>query len=396
MIALDLAIKSILRSPKPNIAAMIALISVLVPTMLLWSMKVGFIQSMLDDLRTSPASLEIRVKGDYVLTPEKLKEIEALDGIGFIMPTARYLASRAFASHDNGRDRTPASLLPTGAGDPLLEAGEALSGKGDAIITRDLAEKLGLGVGDAFEISTNRKKQRELLRVPLTIASVISRENVVGQWVMVAPSVIQEVEAFIDGFALPERGKQGKPLAERPDVYSGLRLYADRIEHVAPLANDMTGLGFSVQSNAARIEAIEQLDKILSGIVLAIGLVLFVGLTLSVWSGMVVQLERLRPHVALLGLMGQSLFGVSMFFVFIGLFNAMGGILLADGLTLLLAWLGNMQFQGVYGNFAAIFALPMRHIALIDAGAFLLQLMIASFVALKSTYIRPGDLFRGY
>ena len=63
MIALDLAIKSILRSPKPNIAAMIALISVLVPTMLLWSMKVGFIQSMLDELRTSPASLEIRVKG---------------------------------------------------------------------------------------------------------------------------------------------------------------------------------------------------------------------------------------------------------------------------------------------------------------------------------------------
>ena len=151
-----------------------------------------------------------------------------------------------------------------------------------------------------------------------------------------------------------------------------------------------------MQSNAARIEAIQQLDKILSGIVLAIGLVLFVGLTLSVWSGMVIQLERLRPHVALLGLMGQGLFGVSMFFVFIGLFNALGGILLADGLTLLLTWLGNMQFQGVYGNFAAIFALPVRHIALIDAGAFLLQLMLASFVALKSTYIRPGDLFRGY
>ena len=79
--------------------------------------------------------------------------------------------------------------------------------RGDAIITRDLAEKLGLGVGDAFEISTNRKKQRELLRIPLTIANVISRETVVGQWVMVAPSVIQEVEAFIDGFALPDRGQ---------------------------------------------------------------------------------------------------------------------------------------------------------------------------------------------
>ena len=115
MIALTLAIKSFLRSPKPNIAAMVALISVLVPTMLLWSMKVGFIQSMLDELRTSPASLEIRVKGDYILTPEKLAEIRTLNGIGFLMPTARYLASRAFASHDNGRGRTPVSLLPTGA-----------------------------------------------------------------------------------------------------------------------------------------------------------------------------------------------------------------------------------------------------------------------------------------
>ncbi|WP_319498847.1 hypothetical protein [uncultured Cohaesibacter sp.] len=396
MIALDLAMKSIMRAPRPNIAAMIALISVLVPTMLLWSMKVGFIQSMLDELRNSPASLEIRVKGDYVLTPQKLGEIEALNGVGFVLPTARYLASRAFASHDNGRDRTPASLLPTGAGDPLLDKGQMPSEAGEAIISRDLAGKLGLKIGDAFEISTNRKQQREVLRIPLTITGIVSSESVVGQWALIAPSVIQEVEAFIDGFALPDRGKQGRPLVERPDVYSGLRLYADRIEHVAGLARAMTDLGFSVQSNAARIEAIERLDRILSGIVLAIGLVLFVGLALAVWSGMVAQLERLRHHVALLGLMGHGVLGVAMFFVFIGLFNALGGIVLADLMTLLMVRLGNLQFEGVYGNLTAIFALPASHIALINAGAFLLQLMLASFVALKSTHIRPGDLFRDY
>ncbi|WP_373236767.1 hypothetical protein [Cohaesibacter celericrescens] len=395
MIALSLAFKSLTRAPRPNIAAMIALVSVLVPAMLLWSMKVGFIQSMMDALRSSPASLEIRVKGDYIITSEQWSEITALDGVGFSIPTARYLSTRAFASRDNGRKRTPVSLMPTAVGDPLVRSGAGLLDSGHAVLSQKLSKQMGLSIGDHFEIANARRSQSEHLRIGLTVADITSKEGVSGNWVFVAPAIIKDVEAFLDGYALPHRGKnKGTSLDERPDVASGLRLYADRIESVVHLTEAMRQLGYTVESNANRIEVIARLDRVLSRIVVAISLVLMVGLVLSVWSWMVVQLERLRSHVALLGLMGQGQVGVGMYFVFIGLFNALGGLLIAGAITYLTMLLGNHQFRFYTLDQTDIFVLPAGHLAVINAVVLALQLLIACFIAFQSSKIRPGDLFR--
>ncbi|TLP42908.1 hypothetical protein FDK21_18965 [Cohaesibacter sp. CAU 1516] len=394
MIAFDLALKSFLRTPRPNIAAMVALVSVLLPMLVLWSMKVGFIQSMMDELRSSPASLEIRVKGDYSITPDMLSRIASLEGVGFAMPTARYLASRAFASEPTGRNRTPVSLMPTGVGDPLIPDGLALQQEGDAILSSGLAEKMGLKAGDAFQIANSRRNQSEHMRIPLTVVGITSIEGISGNWVFVAPSIIADVEAFLDGYAVPRRGETGRDPLTRPNVHSGLRLYARDIEAVVDLAAQMRGLAFSVESNAQRIEAIRRLDRILSWIVIALAVILLIGLVLSIWSFMVVQLERLKSHIALLGLMGQKQPGTGLYFIFIGLFNALGGLLVANALALAAMALGNQQFRLFLDRRGDIFVLPMDHLALLNGVVLCLQLLLASFIAFQSSKIRPGDLFR--
>ena len=395
MIAFSLATRSLLRNPRPNLAAMIALVSVLVPTLLLWSMKVGFIQSLMDDMRRSPASLEVRVKGDYVITPESLEQVRSLPGVGFVLPTARYLATRAYASVNNGRNRTPVSLLPTAPGDPLLRDFPAMQAD-EAVISSELADTLELDANRAIEIANQRRPSGENLRIPLKVVKAISGEGISGNWIFVRPEIITAVEAFLDGFAVPSFGASGKPISERPDVYSGLRLYASDIDHVTALTAAMKDLGYTVESNAHRIETIRKLDAILSRIVAALALVLLIGLLLSVWSQMTIQLDRLRQHVALLGLMGQGRFGVGAYFLFIGVFNAIGGLLLADLLAVATMYLGNGQFRQFITRQADIFVLPPEHLLALNGGVLLCQILLASFIAFKASHIQPGVLFRDY
>ena len=394
MIAFDLAIKSFIRTPRPNLAAMVALVSVLLPMMVLWSMKVGFIQSLMDELRSSPASLEIRVKGDYSISADQLSRIASLEGVGFVMPTARYLATRAFASDPMGRKRTPVSLIPTGQGDPLVPGNLHVGDNGEAILSRALADKMALSVGDPLEIANTRRSHQERMRIPLTVVGITDKEGIAGNWIFVAPSVVVDVEAFLDGYAVPHRGEQGVDPLTRPDVHSGLRLYASDIHAVVGLAQQMRQLGFSVESNAQRIKAIQHLDRILSWIVAVLALVMVIGLVLSIWSFMVVQLERLKSHIALLGLMGQRQSGTGLYFVFIGLFNAFGGLLVANALAWGAMALGNYQFRAVLDRRNDIFILPFEHMGLINGAVLLLQLLLAGIVAFQSSKIKPGDLFR--
>lgn len=394
MIALDLAIKSFIRTPRPNMAAMVALVSVLLPMMILWSMKVGFIQSLMDELQSSPASLEVRVKGDYAISADQLSRITSLKNVGFVMPTARYLATRAFASDPIGRKRTPVSLMPTGQGDPLVPDTLHVAHEGEAILSRALADKMVLSVGDPFEIANSRRSHQERMRIPLTVVGITDKEGIAGNWIFVAPSVVVDVEAFLDGYAVPHRGEEGIDPLTRPDVHSGLRLYASDIHAVVGLASQMRQLGFSIESNAQRIEAIQRLGHILSWIVAMLALIMVIGLVLSIWSFMIVQLERLKSHIALLGLMGQQQPGTGFYFVFIGLFNAVGGLVVAN----ILAWsamaLGNHQFRSALDRQTDIFILPFEHMGLINGAVLLLQMLLASVIALQSSKIKPGDLFR--
>lgn len=394
MISFGLAIKSFWRAPKLNMIAMLAIAATLMPIMVLWSMKVGFIESLLNDIRSSPSNLEVRIKGDYVLHPEQFREIAELRGVGFVLPTARYLATRAFATRPGGGNRTPVSLMPTASGDPLVKSIAGLSSAGGTAISKQLQTSLGVAVGDMIEIANSRRDGSEILRIPLRVESVEDGDSLHGNWVFVSAQIVQDIEAFVDGYALPQRGVVGRPLAERPEIYSGLRLYAAAMDDVAALANALEGMGFAVESNAARIEAIHRLDVTLSWLFLAIAAILLFALFLSAWSWLAIQLDRLRHHVALLVLMGLNRVGVSLYFVFIGIMNAIGGTVMACGASYAFLVVGNHLFHVLNDEKNSVFVLPFLHAASISVFVLLIQFLIAVLIAYKANRIEPKELFR--
>lgn len=394
MISLGLALKSFWRAPKLNIIAMLAVAATLMPIMVLWSMKVGFIEALLNEIRSSPANLEVRIKGDYVLHPDQFQKIANLDGVGFVLPTARYLATRAFATLPGGGHRTPVSLMPTAAGDPLVKSATSLSNAHGTAISKQLQTSLGIAVGDMIEVANSRRDGSEVLRIPLRVESVEDGESLHGNWFFVSAQIVQDIEAFIDGYALPDRGIAGRALTNRPDIYSGLRLYAATMEDVAGLATTLEGMGFAVESNAARIEAIHRLDVTLSWLFFAIAAILLFALFLSAWSWLAIQLDRLRHHVALLVLMGLSRPGVSLYFISIGIMNAIFGTIISLLASYVFSMVGNHLFHIFNDEKNSVFVLPPLHAASISAFVLAAQFFIAVQIAYKANRIEPKELFR--
>lgn len=394
MIGLQLAVKSILRQPRRHLIAVLGIISVLTPLMLMWGMKVGLVSRLMTELRSAPSNLEVRLKGDYLLDETKLVEIKALDGLGFAIPTARILATRAFASLEDGARRTPVSLLPTAPGDPLLKEAARDVGPATAVISRSLADRLGVTSGGFIEISSVRRERSENLRVGLRVQGIVAAEGIGGQWVFVDPALVQSVEAFIDGYAVPQYNVPGKPSDERRTVHSGMRIYANSIEEVSRLVAGLEDLGFVVESNAARIESVLRLNRILNAVVVAIGAILLLGLSVSIWAGLAAILEQLRRHVALLGLMGARSFDVSLYFITVGAFIAVASTAVTILGTYGLGSLGNRWFVGLTGEAAPAFSLPLGDLGGLTCVVLLLQAVITFVIAGRATRIQPQEIMR--
>lgn len=394
MIGVQLALKSILREPQRHTVAILGMVSVLVPLMLLWSMKVGFIGGLMRELRSAPSNLELRLRGDYLLDAPKVAQVQALPQIGFVIPTARLLATRAFASMADGTRRTPVSLMPTAEGDPLTPGVPHIANTKDALLSKALAEKLGVPIGGTITLSNQRRDQNEALRVDLKVVGIVGGEGVGGQWIFVSPGLVQDVEAFIDGYAVPSFGLGGKPPGERPPIYSGLRIYAETIEAVAGAAAALQDMGFVVESNAARIENVLRLDHVLNMIVVAMGAIMLAGLCLSSWAALSAMLAQLKRHVALLALMGAARSSVGLYFIVVGTFVTCGGTLLAVLSSYGLAGLGNRLLIGTAGSRLPVFALPSTDVAGISALVLALQLIIAMSIALRATTIHPREMIR--
>lgn len=395
MIGLQLALKSIVREPRRHWIAVLGVVSVLVPLLLIWSMKVGFVSGLMQELRSAPSNLELRLRGDYLLDAAKVDEVHRIGGVGFVIPTARMLATRAFASLEGGAKRTPVSLMPTAQGDPLLQGvgGGAVDDR-TALVSRGLADRLGVEEGSTIEISNVRREQTETLRLRLRVSDVVGSEGIGGQWVFVSPDLVQAVEAFIDGYAVPRFGVDGKPPGERQPVYSSLRIYADRIENVASVAEGLQKLGFAVESNAARIENVLRLDRILSAVVIVLGAILLSGLSLSVWAGLAAILEQLRRHVALLGLMGAGIWNIGLYFIAIGLLVALCGTLAAFASAYVLMKIGNGWLSGIAGTSRPVFELPMTSVISIFGIVMVLQLIITLVVAARAATVHPREMLR--
>ncbi|MBZ9938995.1 hypothetical protein LB518_22045 [Mesorhizobium sp. BR1-1-16] len=297
--------------------------------MIIWSLKAGYVEPLITELQSNPRNLEVRLRGDRTLTAADIAAMISLPGIGYIAPTTRGLALRVFVGRPGELSQSDASLLPSSAGDPLLQALEPPAGD-TVIVTRDVVRDLGLKIGDMLEVRAIRYDAGDILRIPLRVTGELAPATLAGRRLLVQQSIILDIEDFVDGYAVPAHNVGGRPPSERPRTFANARIYADKLESVTPLVRALEDLGNVPESDEAAIASALALQSGTAMLALIFALTLSIGAAISVWSALGQALIPQKRVVALFRLMGGTRFDVVAFVALIDLCIMLSALLIAS------------------------------------------------------------------
>jgi putative ABC transport system permease protein len=340
-----------------------ALAAILTPLLVLDGLRAGVIQGLTDELRSNPSKLRIHLPGTLALNPETIGAIGALDGVGYIEPMSRSIAARLLLAGPGGAVDT-IDLLPSSAGDPLLRRAGALE-PGEIALGTDLAERFGVGPGDRLTGHASRTgRWPARLALPFEVVEVVPGDFLMGRQALVAPVVADQLEAFRDSFEMPDQGIAGRSLAERPVRYENLRIYADDLDSVEPLAGLLrSSFGLQVRAAEDEVRRIQALDRNLGAVFALIGLVAGAGFVTALAASLWGNVERKRRALGILRLMGATRLGLVAFPLTHGLAIAALGFALAAAAAALVASMINVRFAD-QSRLGAVCTLVPWHLAL--------------------------------
>ena len=377
----------------------LALAAVLAPLLILYGLKHGIVTGTLAALREQPANREILVLGNNRLSPEDLDALRRLPEVGFLVPKPRSFARTLYIEREDGTPRGlfEADLIPTAAGDPLLAA-PALA-EGEIALAAPLATRMQLRVGDTVTGSAVRGEMRgtpERLTFTFTIARIL-KEGLIGRRsALLAYPTLDRIEAFLDGYALPELGiAAGLPLAARPDEVESLRLYAGAIEAVPALSAKLQAPPFAldVRAEVDRIEAVQALDRNLRAVFSWLALIGGSGYLAALGTNVWANVARKREALSIVRLLGGSSAMLIAFPVVQALCIALLGFALAVLGYALVALTINARFAAVAAG-GAVCTLEAHHLLLAALATHLGAALAALAGGLRAARLQPGEGIR--
>ena len=328
-----------------NIAAVIGVVA---PLAILAGIKAGVVEALIADLKSRPSILRVSVAGDHGFSEEDVEEVRSWTETGFVAPSSRAIARRLLLQTEGGRTIRRAALVATGPGEPLLPEGPEI--EGDAAAASDgLARRLGLSPGDTLQGFARRGQTgATTLVLSLSVAAVLPPGTLQGEAVLMVPALMEDIEAFYDGYALPHRGvAEGRRLSERTALAESLRLYAADLASVAALERRLEAhFGIEAVSRAAEVTATLELERRLG---LALGLIvgtatlgLLAALTASFWG----MTRARRPALAALALIGIPPARLAWYPLWVALITAFFGLLATGVIAIAAAAAAERLFGG--------------------------------------------------
>ncbi|WP_193227639.1 hypothetical protein [Aureimonas psammosilenae] len=395
MLGLDLGLRVAFGQWRASVLAVLIVAGVLAPVLVLWGLKTGTLTGLTDELRGDPRNLEIRLVGDNRLGPAELGALAALPNIGFLQPATRALAARAYLSRADGSGREAVSLLPSGAGDPLLTRGSIpVPGGGEAVLSSRAAAALRLSVGDSSRLSTQRENGAGRLSVDLRVVGILDADLSPSAQTLVAPQLLEEIEAFLDGFAVPRLGIGGRAAESRVSAPSSARLYASEIEAVPGLVVAIEHLGYDTLSQSADIERLLALGGRLDEIVAVLAALLVAGCAAALGANVLAVFDRQRRAIALLRLMGGSRGTVACFVLGFGLATGLAGLGAALGTFGAACGAINRFLPLGLASQRPSCLLPVPQLAVAGSATLALVLLVTLVAALRFSAIPPAGALR--
>ncbi|MEM1351865.1 MAG: ABC transporter permease [Pseudomonadota bacterium] len=291
-----------------QLLCMVAVLSgVLVPLLVLFGVKNGVYDALIGDLLANPRNLQIDTSGNALFTTDDADLVRGWPESGFVTLKTRSQFDFVNVRLEGGREKRDAILIASGAGDPNLPDQLDLP-DGAAVVSAQLAAQLGITTGDRIDVITQAEDRPRQMRLPLDVVAVLPQSAVQGRAILTGIGTLDLVEAFYDAYALPEHGiVDGKPMSERRAEFEGLRAYAARLEHLAPLQTRIeTEFGINTEARTAQVESVLQLGRNLNRALLLTAGVASVGLAAALVFGFWAEVQRKRQVLAVLSLMGLA------------------------------------------------------------------------------------------
>ncbi|MCK9173721.1 MAG: ABC transporter permease [Desulforhopalus sp.] len=215
---LSLAAKDLRHELILSLCLVMAVTAVLGPVLVLFGLKFGSVQLLRSRLIEDPRNREIRPISSARYQPEWFLKMQGMPETAFITPMTRQISTSVdacVAGSDSACNGEPVSLdlLPTGAGDPLLlENKGIIPGPDGCVLTRFAAEKAGAKTGDRIRVIIRRVIGGDWHKAALTlhVDAVLDARAGATKAMFVPLSVLEQVESYKDGEAVPERGWKGK------------------------------------------------------------------------------------------------------------------------------------------------------------------------------------------
>ncbi len=305
MLILRLALKDLFFQKVHLICNIAVLAGVLVPLLVLFGVKNGVYNALIGDLLSNPRSVQIDTTGNSEFTRADADTVRGWEEAGFVTLKTRSQFDFVNVRLEGGRQKRDAILIPSGAGDPNLPDGVVLEA-GTVAVSAQLARQLEISAGDKIDVITQAEDRPRQLRVALDVVAVLPQQATSGRAILAQLEVLDLVEAFYDAYALPDYGiEQGKPLSERAPVFEGMRVYAKRLEDLAPLQTRIeSAFGISTEARTAEVQGVLNLGRNLNLALLLTASVASLGLAAALIFGFWGEVQRKRQVLASLALMG--------------------------------------------------------------------------------------------
>ncbi|MBU1340305.1 MAG: hypothetical protein KKE44_18410 [Proteobacteria bacterium] len=205
-----------------SLCLFLAVAAVVGPLLLLFGLKNGTMETLRFRLLQDPRNREIRPMVSRSFTPEWLNTLRDDPKVAFLVPTTRSISASVELKSDT--DKLTLEAQPSADGDPLLIENNAIPPKeSQCVLSNEAAHKLAAKAGDELELTVKRLKgsQYELGHTTLTVAGVVDSRATSQEMVYFHLSLLENIERFKDGQAVPELGWEGSvPLAE--PVFDGV------------------------------------------------------------------------------------------------------------------------------------------------------------------------------
>ncbi len=395
MILLRLAIADLWHDRIMALCNMAAIIGIVAPLGILTGIKTGVVDALVHDLVSRPDILRVAITGDHGFAPGDIEDVAGWQETGFVTPSSRSIARRLMVRREGGTVIRRAALVATGPGDPWL-ADNVVIDNDEVAASSALARRLGLVPGDRLEAVARRGETGQTaLRLTLRVAALLPRGTLAGDGLLMTPALMEDIEAFYDGYAVTHRGvTEGQPLGGRTALAENMRLYAADLHSVAALEVRLeTRFGVDALSDAAEVEATLDLERrlglALDLMVAAATVGLFAALTASFWS----MTRARRKALAVLAMIGMPPIRLACYPVWVALVTALFGLAGTAGLVMVGGVIATRLFGGDLPGEASFMPSPGDALRL-SFGVLVIASAAAFLAAREAARAQPGTVFR--